>query len=68
MERSPGMRCYRLEEHKGKRCDVCRVGWLNGVVVGDGVDDWWMGDANNWGIGWEMGMGGVGVWVSWEMG
>lgn len=22
--------------------------------------------ADNWGIHWEMGMGGVGVWVCWE--
>lgn len=27
-----------------------------------------MGDADDWGLGWAMGMGGVGMWVSWEMG
>lgn len=36
MERSPGMRCYRSEEHKSKRCVECRVG---GVMEGL----WWMG-------------------------
>ena len=26
-----------------------------------------MGDADDWGLGWAMGMSGVGMWVSWEM-
>lgn len=31
------------------------------------VDNWWIGNANDWSVGWTMGMGAVGVWVSWEM-
>ena len=27
----------------------------------------WVGDADDWGLGWAMGMSGIGMWVSWEM-
>ena len=33
-------------------------GWGDGLCVGD---------ADDWGLGWAVGMGGVGMRVSWEM-
>lgn len=56
MERSPGMKCCRLEECRGKKCDQEGWGgWLNGIVVGDG----------DMVCGWEMQMTGV-LGAQWE--